>query len=99
MTQHLDTQTAQLFAHLRRGGNYSYSWAASHAKNADNEPIWKNSTLCNGAGPKEIPPEHHAIHSAAGTALGSYEAWSDVLGRILHGAGFSGFLGNLDALY
>jgi hypothetical protein len=38
-------------------------------------------------------------HGATGPALGSYEAWSDVLGRILQGTGFAGFLGNLDALY
>lgn len=38
-------------------------------------------------------------HGAPGPALGSYEAWSDVLGRILAGAGIPGFLGNLDVLY
>jgi hypothetical protein len=38
-------------------------------------------------------------HGAVGPALGSYEAWSDVIGCILAGAGFPGFLGNLDALY
>jgi hypothetical protein len=38
-------------------------------------------------------------HGIAGSVLGSYESWSDILGRILQGAGFSGFLGNLDALY
>lgn len=31
-------------------------------------------------------------HGATGRPLGSYEAWSDVLGRILAGAGFAGFL-------
>src|SRR5262249_34730823 len=38
-------------------------------------------------------------HGTAGRPLGSYEVWSDVIGRILDGAGFSGFLGSLDALY
>lgn len=38
-------------------------------------------------------------HGKPGRALGSYEAWSDVLGRILEGCGIPGFLGNLDALY
>ena len=34
MNASIDTQTAQLIAHLRRGGNYSYFWAVSHAKDA-----------------------------------------------------------------
>ncbi len=34
-----------------------------------------------------------------GRPLGSYEAWSRVLGGILGQAGVSGFLGNLDAFY
>lgn len=62
MTQHLDTQTAQLLAHLRRGGNYSYLWAASHAKNERDESLWKNTTWVNGSGPKETPADHHAVH-------------------------------------
>lgn len=38
-------------------------------------------------------------HGTPSQPLGSYEAWSDVLGRILSGASFPGFLANLDALY
>lgn len=38
-------------------------------------------------------------HGVDGRALGSYEGWSAVMGRILSGVGISGFLDNLDALY
>lgn len=38
-------------------------------------------------------------HGTTGRALGSYEAWSAVLGRILSGCGLPDFLGNLDLLY
>jgi Bifunctional DNA primase/polymerase, N-terminal len=51
--------------------------------------IWAALTICR----------YGLQHGTAGRPLGSYEAWSDVIGRILAGAGFSGFLGNLDALY
>lgn len=33
------------------------------------------------------------------TSLGSFEAWSHLMGRILHAIGIPGFLGNLDELY
>jgi len=38
-------------------------------------------------------------HGQPGRALGSYEPWSLLLGRILHGCGIPDFLGNLDELY
>jgi hypothetical protein len=38
-------------------------------------------------------------HGTPSRSLGSYEAWSDVIGRILDGCGIPGFLTNLDALY
>lgn len=58
----LDPQTAQLLEHLRRGGNYSYFWAASHAKDERDEAILKVTTWVNGSGPKETPDDHHPQH-------------------------------------
>jgi hypothetical protein len=60
MSTSIDTQTGQLLAHLRRGGNYSYIWAASQQKNENNDPLWKATTWCNGAGPSETPDDQHA---------------------------------------
>jgi putative DNA primase/helicase len=53
------------------------------------ELIWAALVLCR----------YGLAHGAAGRPLGSYESWSDILGRILNGCGISGFLGNLDLLY
>ncbi|HEY3230521.1 MAG TPA: hypothetical protein VGJ87_14960, partial [Roseiflexaceae bacterium] len=61
------------------------TWVEAHR----GDLIWAALVICR----------YGLQHGAAGPALGSYEAWSDVLGRILQGAGFPGFLGNLDALY
>jgi hypothetical protein len=61
------------------------SWVEAHRGNL----IWAALVMCR----------YGLQHGAAGPALGSYEAWSDVLGRILQGAGINGFLGNLDMLY
>lgn len=60
-------------------------WVESNAADL----IWSALVLCR----------YGLAHGTAGQALGSYESWSDVLGRILQGAGIPGFLGNLDALY
>ncbi len=38
--QHLDTQTAQLLTHMRRGGTYSYFWAASQKKDSQGDALW-----------------------------------------------------------
>ncbi len=53
------------------------------------ELIWAALILCR----------YGLAHGAAGRPLGSYESWSDVLGRILAGCAIPGFLDNLDALY
>lgn len=61
------------------------SWVHEHR----GDLIWAALIICR----------YGLQHGTAGPTLGSYESWSDVIGRILNGAGFSGFLGNLDALY
>lgn len=61
------------------------TWVEAHR----GDLIWAALTICR----------YGLAHGAAGPPLGSYESWSDVLGRILSGAGFAGFLGNLDDLY
>lgn len=61
------------------------SWIAANR----GDLIWAALIICR----------YGLAHGASGRPLGSYEAWSDVIGRILTGAGFFGFLENLDALY
>jgi hypothetical protein len=61
------------------------TWITDHR----GDLIWAALVLCR----------YGLQHGTVGRPLGSYESWSDVLGRILQGAGFPGFLGNLDALY
>jgi hypothetical protein len=41
MTTSIDTQTAQLIAHLRRGGNYCSLWVASQQKDSQGDALWK----------------------------------------------------------
>src|SRR5262249_17339121 len=60
------------------------SWVEAHR----GQLIWAALVICR----------YGLARGAAGPPLGSYEAWSDVIGRILGGAGFAGFLRNLDAL-
>jgi Primase C terminal 2 (PriCT-2) len=61
------------------------TWVEGHR----GDLIWAALVICR----------YGLAHGTAGPPLGSYESWSDVLGRILDGAGFPGFLGNLDDLY
>ena len=61
------------------------SWVEAHR----GQLIWAALVICR----------YGLQHGTASRPLGSYEAWSDVLGRILQGAGFPDFLGNLDDLY
>src|SRR6266545_3278770 len=55
----LDTQTAQLLTHLRRGGNYSYFWAATQQSDSAGDAIWKCTYWQNGTGPEQIPADQH----------------------------------------
>ncbi len=60
-------------------------WAAANR----GDLIWAALVLCRYGLQQGTP----------GRVLGSYEAWADVMGRVLRGAGIAGFLDNLDALY
>ncbi|HEU5098284.1 MAG TPA: PriCT-2 domain-containing protein [Roseiflexaceae bacterium] len=60
----IDTQTSQLLAHLRRGGNYSYFWAASQAKDSQGDALWKCTYWHNGSGPAELPADEHTQYGS-----------------------------------
>jgi hypothetical protein len=62
MKQHLDTQTAQPIAHIRRGGNYSYFWGATQQKDSDGQPLWKCTYWHNGSSSVEQPAGQHTQH-------------------------------------
>jgi hypothetical protein len=70
MSISLDTQTTQLITHLRRGGNYSYIWAASQAKGQDNQAVWKCTYWHNGTGPGDMPSDQHAQYGAVNLYFG-----------------------------
>ena len=70
MNASIDTQTGQLLAHLRRGGTYSYFWAATQQKDSDGQPLWKCTYWHNGSGPSELPTDQHAQHGAVNLYVG-----------------------------
>ncbi|HEU5103127.1 MAG TPA: hypothetical protein VFU22_29100 [Roseiflexaceae bacterium] len=66
----IDTRTALLLAHLWRGGNYSYFWAASQAKDSQGDALWKRTFWHNGSGPAELPADEHTQYGAVNLYLG-----------------------------
>jgi hypothetical protein len=70
MTTSIDTQTAQLIAHLRRGGNYCYLWAATQQKDSQGDALWKCTYWHNGSGPADLPADQHAQYGALNLYLG-----------------------------
>src|SRR5262245_23351357 len=66
----IDIPTSQLLAHLRRGGNYSYFWAASQKQDSDGDALWKCTYWNNGSGPAELPADVHAQYGAVNLYLG-----------------------------